>query len=266
MDNTENNFQSFYTVVPSAILFDENLTDAEFRLLCILLSFLTIKGEAYPSNKYLSDKFNKSVWNVSKYITKLSDKGFIDIEFELDGKEIKKRIIKPTDLLLKLTRGIVKNDKGGIVKIDKDNNISNTNSISLIESIGRFETFWKIYDKKTGKDNSLKQWNKLTEAEKEKCLSVVKQYVISKPDKQFRKDPERYLRHKVFNDEIITGVKKSKTVNGDMVIDKGLPQYTAAEWDAMINVTCKTANERSELFNKYQFDNLTKLWLRKGNI
>ena len=47
---------------------------------------------------------------------------------------------------------------------------------------------------------------------------------------------------------------------------KDTDSYLQQGDDYIENVTCKTANERSELFNKYQFDNLTKLWLRKGNL
>ena len=66
-----------------------------------------------------------------------------------------------------------------------------------------FDYFWDSYDKKVGKPNTKKEWNKLTEAEKQKVFEILPAYINSKTDKQFRKDPERFLKHKVFNDEII---------------------------------------------------------------
>lgn len=66
-----------------------------------------------------------------------------------------------------------------------------------------FDIFWEEYQKKVGKVAAEKWWNKLTPKEKQDCMEAVPLYVASTPDKQFRKDPERYLRHKAFYDEII---------------------------------------------------------------
>jgi len=65
------------------------------------------------------------------------------------------------------------------------------------------EDFWLAYDKKRGKPESEKWWNKLTQKEREECMAAVPAYVASTPDKTYRKDPCRYLRHKAFQDEII---------------------------------------------------------------
>jgi hypothetical protein len=65
-----------------------------------------------------------------------------------------------------------------------------------------FDDFWIAYDKKVGKPNALKEWNRLTQKEKETAINHVTQYVESR-EKKFRKDPERYLKHRTFEDEII---------------------------------------------------------------
>ncbi len=66
-----------------------------------------------------------------------------------------------------------------------------------------FDIFWEEYQKKVGKVAAEKWWNKLSAKEKQDCMEAVPLYVASTPEKQFRKDPERYLRHKAFYDEII---------------------------------------------------------------
>lgn len=71
----------------------------------------------------------------------------------------------------------------------------------------KFNLFWDKYKKKTGKENSIKQWNKLTEEERLKVIAIVDAYVNYKPDPQYRKDPERFLGNKIFNDEILTEKK-----------------------------------------------------------
>ena len=74
-----------------------------------------------------------------------------------------------------------------------------------------FEDFWNLYDKKVGKPNTMKEWKKLKPLEIDQIFIHVPKYTASK-EKQFRKDPERYLRHKTFNDEIIGEV--IKTIKG----------------------------------------------------
>ena len=70
-----------------------------------------------------------------------------------------------------------------------------------------FEDFWNLYDKKVGKPNTMKEWKKLKPLEIDQIFIHVPEYKASK-EKQFRKDPERYLKHKTFNDEIIGEVIK----------------------------------------------------------
>lgn len=66
-----------------------------------------------------------------------------------------------------------------------------------------FNIFWDKYKKKIGLENCKKRFLKLSNAEIEKILSVVDDYVLSKPEKQYRKDPLSYLNGKHWNDEII---------------------------------------------------------------
>ena len=64
-----------------------------------------------------------------------------------------------------------------------------------------FEDFWNLYDKKVGKMNALKEWKKLKPLEIERIFEHVPFYLRTR-EKQYRKDPERYLKHKIFMDEI----------------------------------------------------------------
>jgi hypothetical protein len=66
-----------------------------------------------------------------------------------------------------------------------------------------FEEFWDLYDKKVGKDNSKKLFDKVEEKDRILIKSNIPLYKESKEDKKFRLDPERYLKRKTWNDEII---------------------------------------------------------------
>jgi hypothetical protein len=73
---------------------------------------------------------------------------------------------------------------------------------------GLFTEFWDLYAKKTGKPNSEKEWFKISKLKDadlvfQDIFAAVKIYVAAKPDKQFRKDPERWLKYECWNDEVI---------------------------------------------------------------
>ena len=66
-----------------------------------------------------------------------------------------------------------------------------------------FDLFWDLYDKKTGKETCIKLYNKLSREDKEKIFNHIPLYKEARPDKQYRKDPQTYLRNKTWNDEIV---------------------------------------------------------------
>ncbi len=83
--------------------------------------------------------------------------------------------------------------------IIKGNKVKEINNINI-----DFDIFWDLYDKKVGEKVKLKKkWGNLTDKERETAIAHIPLYKKSKPDKQFRKDPQTYLNNKSFNDEII---------------------------------------------------------------
>ena len=68
---------------------------------------------------------------------------------------------------------------------------------------GGFNIFWNLYEKKVGRPKCEKLWSKLTLKEKEECLAYIPLYKQAQSDKQFRKNPETFLRNKSWNDELI---------------------------------------------------------------
>jgi len=78
------------------------------------------------------------------------------------------------------------------------------------EYTDEFEHFWVIYGKNIGKQKAFREWKKLKSSEVSQIFNHVRAYVSSK-EKQFRKDPERYLKHKTFNDEVVNANNKRDT-------------------------------------------------------
>lgn len=74
-----------------------------------------------------------------------------------------------------------------------------------------FDSFWSAYDKKVGdKEKLKKKWQALTDAERENAMSYIPNYILSRPDKQFRKDPATFLNNKSWNDEIVKPANTDK--------------------------------------------------------
>jgi len=67
-----------------------------------------------------------------------------------------------------------------------------------------FELFWNLYDKKVGsKIKLLAKWIKLSDDDRAKIFQHVPKYVLSQPDKKYRKNVETYLNNFGWKDEII---------------------------------------------------------------
>lgn len=66
-----------------------------------------------------------------------------------------------------------------------------------------FDTFWNLYDKKTGKEKCQKKWKTISFDDQEIILNSIPQYVAAIPDKQYRKNPFTYLNNKSWEDEIL---------------------------------------------------------------
>lgn len=66
-----------------------------------------------------------------------------------------------------------------------------------------FETWWKLYNKKRGKDKCQKRWARMSKKERQACIAETPAYVRSVPNKQYQKDPFTYLNGKCWEDEII---------------------------------------------------------------
>jgi len=63
-----------------------------------------------------------------------------------------------------------------------------------------FEEFWKLYERKGSKKKSLAYWKKLTHNERTQAIDCLEFYFKERPEKQYRKDAERFLRDKMFAD------------------------------------------------------------------
>lgn len=76
-----------------------------------------------------------------------------------------------------------------------------------------FARAWDLYQKKVGcKEKLEKKWNSMSQKDRKAAIEYIPLYVISKPDKQFRKNFQTFLNQRGWEDEII-GTPQQPTTN-----------------------------------------------------
>lgn len=88
----------------------------------------------------------------------------------------------------------------------REDKIREENTINI-----EFDVFWNLYNKKVGDKNAcIKKWNKLKDAERQKIIDTLPNFLAGIKDKQFQAHPLTYLNQQRWNDEIkpVETVKK----------------------------------------------------------
>ena len=228
---------SWYAIIPSDILARKDLTANHKLVMGVIVSLSKQKGHCFASNDYIAELIGRSSSLIRSIISDLHSMGLVnrDLLYKPNG-QLDKRIlsvVKSGGVVLAESEALnepiseVKKEVGGDSPlayprlpagippasplahnnkelIIKNNKVSNDQVLEKKKDpLDGFEEFWTKYDKKVGKESAIKLWVKLKEAEKESILKQVEAYVLSKPEKVYRKDPERYLRHRVWEDELV---------------------------------------------------------------
>lgn len=83
--------------IPAEILLNEDLSDKEKIILAIILYLSEETKSCFASNKYIANIVKVTHERVSKIISSLKDKGYVNIKlkYKTDSKEIEQRQIIP---------------------------------------------------------------------------------------------------------------------------------------------------------------------------
>ena len=77
-----------------------------------------------------------------------------------------------------------------------------------------FERAWNLYDKKVGCKAKLeRKWNSMSLKDRKAAIEYIPLYVISQPDKQFRKNFQTFLNQRGWEDELIGATPPPAAVN-----------------------------------------------------
>ena len=83
--------------IPAEILLNNDLSDKEKIILSMILYLSDETGSCFASNKYIVSIVNVTSDRVSKIVSSLKDKGYVDVnlKYKIDTKEIEERQIIP---------------------------------------------------------------------------------------------------------------------------------------------------------------------------
>ncbi len=126
----EENAIGYYSIIPSTILYNNNLKPNQKLLYAIITSLSCKEGYCFASNKYLAEKLKVNPKTISNWISDLNSKGFIivDIEKNENNQVIQRRIyINDTPYPLKNGYPSPSNNGKGIHQMMEYNNINKNN-------------------------------------------------------------------------------------------------------------------------------------------
>lgn len=205
---------NYYAVIPSNVRYDDDLSANAKLLYGEITSLCNEKGYCWATNEYFANLYNVSKISISRWISQLSNKGYIGIklDYKAGTREIENRYIIIDQKLLEKTitpinkndntyyqnciYPINKNDSTPINKNVKENNTSNTNNKNEYKEIykERFEMFWKHYPKKVNKFKS-EEWFRKNKPNEILFNYIIKKLEMFKKSKQWEKENGKYIPH-----------------------------------------------------------------------
>lgn len=77
-----------------------------------------------------------------------------------------------------------------------------------------FGRAWNMYDKKVGCKAKLeKKWNSMSKADRKAAIEYIPLYVLSQPNKQYRKNFQTFLNQRGWEDELIGATPPPAVIN-----------------------------------------------------
>jgi len=189
---------TYYAVIPAIVRYDQDLSSSEKLLYAEITALCNTTAECYASNAYFAKLYSKDKVTISRWMSKLKDKGYIHVNYKYvaDSQAIESRIVRISQSIPGIMTPASKNVSGPTSKNAKDNIIKNNNAQIL------FKAWWDMYNKKVGKKKSLAKWLKLSQEQRTKCMETIQDFVKYKSEIQYRPHPITYLNGEMWEDEI----------------------------------------------------------------
>jgi len=224
---------AYYAIIPATVRYDKRLTPNAKLLYGEITALCHQEGYCWAGNQYFADLYEVSKTSISTWIGNLKDAGHITVE--MNYKEGSKHILNRYIRIL--GEGIQENLDTPTRKLEhpiqenlRDNNTVNTTSNITVNNIGDFDSFWRFYPRKAGKEAARKAWAKLRPDTH--IMQMIADNVKERVEKgEWRKDNQSYILHastylnqKRWEDEVLDQQTQTRTdpesIKGVSVMDK----------------------------------------------
>lgn len=211
---------AYYAIIPATVRYDKQLTPNAKLLFGEITALCHQEGYCWAGNQYFADLYDVSKTSISTWIGNLKDAGHITVE--MNYKEGSKHILNRYIRIL--GEGIQENLDTPTRKLNdpiqenlRDNNtVNNTKNITP-NNIGDFDSFWRFYPRKAGKEAARKAWAKLRPDEH--IMQLILDNVRERVEKgEWRKDNQSYILHastylnqKRWEDEVLEQHTQTRT-------------------------------------------------------
>ena len=243
----------FFNQIPIPIVEADDLNDFEKLLFSEIYTMANSFGSIFPSNAYLAKRYGKTKVTISNTLSKLQDKGYINLEYKYSGREIEKRFIYPC--LNKLNGGIKENFKDNISS-NKSINISNNNISDKSDKESdletRFNNLWKIYPNKKGKPKALLAYKRAVKSgtTDEEIKTGLENYLeeirVNNTQQNYIKHGSTWFNGKGWEDDYDLIPIKNQTYNNNKVV-KSAPNWSNQRFEK--DEETLTAEEFEEYLN-----------------
>ena len=89
---------AFDAVIPSQLLFNENICNSAIKLYAFVRGLSRIEGYCYATNAYLAECMNSEERNIQNLLKNLADEGFLEIQTDKKGIYWQRKIYVGVDL------------------------------------------------------------------------------------------------------------------------------------------------------------------------
>ena len=203
---------NYYAILTADVRYDQRLSSSEKLFYAEITALSNKHGYCYASNNYFADLYDVDKRTITRWVNKLVKTGHAVVEFEHEGKTIKKRKIYLTNKCAKggqsVSWGMDKNVEGGMDKNVmgvstkmSERIIQDSNTTSMNIHNHAFAQFWELYDKKVDRKRALQRWKRLRKSDIDLIMEFIPIYKKSVSDKQYMKNPDTFLNSRIWEDD-----------------------------------------------------------------
>ena len=211
---------SYYAILTADVRYDKTLKPLARLLFAEITALCNKEGYCWASNQYFADLYEVDKTTVSGWIGQLKTRGYltVQLEYKEGSKQILNRYMKINgEGIDEIINTPLQKDVDPIDQKTKVNTKTNTKTNITVNSIGDFDSFWRFYPRKAGKEAARKAWLKLRP--EQHIMQMIADNVKERVDKgEWRKDNQSFILHastylnqKRWEDEVLDQQPQKRT-------------------------------------------------------